>query len=149
VSYLAAKLVERGWQKGQIGVEWTFSAKACHTLDEGVPATLVDATALVNRERGLKSLAGLALIRKAARIVARMHVRTDEEVARGMRKCDLVPDIYHASLGFGWDYPAIVPLLPSGTDAAALHLTWDDRPMQSGEWTFSRSPAVFAAITAR
>jgi len=34
------------------------------------------------------------------------------------------------------DYPAIVPLLPSGTDAAAPHLTWDGTPFKSGEGTF-------------
>ena len=36
----------------------------------------------------------------------------------------------------GGDYPAIVPLLPSGEDASAPHLTWDDKPMQVGEGTF-------------
>ncbi len=40
-------------------------------------------------------------------------------------------------VGEDWgDYPAIVPLLPSGSDAAAPHLTWDGRPMQRGEGTF-------------
>lgn len=57
-----------------------------------------------------------------------------------MRKCDLVAEIYDAGIrgadGFGGDYPAIVPLLPSGRDASAPHLTWDDRPMQSGMGTF-------------
>ena len=51
-----------------------------------------------------------------------------------MRKCDLVAEIYDAGIrgvdGFGGDYPALVPLLPSGADASAPHLTWDDRPMQ-------------------
>ena len=59
-----------------------------------------------------------------------------------MRKCDLVAEIYDAGLrydpaiGAGGDYPAIVPLLPSGADAAAPHLTWDDAPMRAGEGTF-------------
>ncbi len=40
-------------------------------------------------------------------------------------------------VGDDWgDYPAIVPLLPSGSDAAAPHLTWDGRPMQTGQATF-------------
>ena len=57
-----------------------------------------------------------------------------------MRKCDLVAEIYDAGIrgvdGFGGDYAAIVPLLPSGADASAPHLTWDDRPMRAGEGTF-------------
>src|SRR3546814_11291912 len=36
----------------------------------------------------------------------------------------------------GGDYAAIVPLLPSGPDAAAPHLTWYDRPLKAGEGTF-------------
>ena len=29
-----------------------------------------------------------------------------------------------------------MPLLPSGADASAPHLTWDDKPMRAGEGTF-------------
>ena len=59
-----------------------------------------------------------------------------------MRKCDLFAEIYDAGLRFdewaahGGDYPAIVPLLPSGPDAAAPHLTWDDLPTKANEGTF-------------
>ncbi len=57
-----------------------------------------------------------------------------------MRKCDLVAEIFDSGIrglpDAGGDYPAIVPLLPSGSDAAAPHLTWDDRPMRHGEGTF-------------
>ncbi|TIL81263.1 MAG: M24 family metallopeptidase, partial [Mesorhizobium sp.] len=57
---------------------------------------------------------------------------------------DLVAEIYDAGTRgvdgpegkIGGDYPAIVPLLPSGADASAPHLTWDDQPMKSGEGTF-------------
>ena len=79
-------------------------------------------------------------MRRAARIVEQMHTRILDQVEPGMRKCDLVAEIYDASIRgtaeYGGDYPAIVPLLPSGTDAAASHLTWDDRPMKKGEATF-------------
>ena len=40
----------------------------------------------------------------------------------------------------GWSFyvhqAVIVPLLPSGEDASAPHLTWDDKPMKAGEGTF-------------
>ena len=38
--------------------------------------------------------------------------------------------------GHGGDYPAIVPLLPTGAGASAPHLTWSDQPFKSGEGTF-------------
>jgi ectoine hydrolase len=70
-----------------------------------------------------------------------------------MRKCDLVAEIYDAGTrgvdGIGGDYPAIVPLLPSGADASAPHLTWDDRPMKSGEGTFFEIAGATTAIIAR
>jgi ectoine hydrolase len=41
-----------------------------------------------------------------------------------------------SDLGAWGDYPAIVPLLPSGKDASAPHLTWNGRPMEAGTATF-------------
>ena len=88
-------------------------------------------------------------MRKAARLVERMHETIFDKCEVGYRKCDLVADIYEAGLryddglGFGGDYPAIVPLLPSGADASAPHLTWDDKPMKSGEGTFFEIAGVY------
>ncbi len=152
LEYLAAKLTERGWHTGRIGVEmdnYWFSAKGFQALSAGLPSLPVDATGLVNWQRGVKSTAELDRMRKAARIVERMHARIVEVVEPGIRKCDLVAEIYDASLrydealGFGGDYPAIVPLLPSGTDAAAPHLTWDDKQMKLGEGTFFEIAGCF------
>jgi len=60
--------------------------------------------------------------------------------AVGVRKNDLVADIMHAGITGvedDWgDYPAIVPLTPSGLDATAAHLTWNGKPMVEGEMTF-------------
>src|SRR5690606_7309898 len=98
--------------------------------------------ALVNWQRGVKSAQELDYMRVAARFVERMHARIWEVCEPGVRKCDLVAEIYDAGLrydpdiGAGGDYAAIVPLLPSGADAAAPHLTWDDSPMRAGEGTF-------------
>ncbi len=146
MDYLSAQLTDCGLAKGVIGVEmdnYWFSAAAFMALQTHLPnATLADATALVNWQRAVKSEAELALMRQAGKIVGRMHERIVEKVEPGIRKCDLVADIYDAALrydpdiGAGGDYPALVPLLPSGTDASAPHLTWDDQPMKSGEGTF-------------
>jgi len=145
MEYLAARLTDLGWHRGRIGVEmdnYWFTAAAHRALATHLPATLVDATALVNWQRLVKSQAELDCMRRAARIVEKMHARIFDKVEPGLRKSDLVAEIYDAALrydpalGYGGDYPAIVPLLPSGSDAAAPHLTWDDRPMQAGEGTF-------------
>ncbi|MCR9137939.1 MAG: ectoine hydrolase DoeA [Alphaproteobacteria bacterium] len=144
MDYLSAMITDRGWGARQIGVEmdnYYFSAAAFGSLVRHLPnARFGDATGLVNWCRAVKSPQELEFMRRAARIVERMHERIVDVVEPGMRKCDLVAEIYDAGIrgtdGHGGDYPAIVPLLPSGADAAAPHLTWNDRPMKSGEGTF-------------
>jgi len=144
MDYLSEVLRERGWDTLTIGVEmdnYWFSAAAYASLREHLPgARFVDATALVNWQRAVKSPQELDYMRIAAKIVGAMHKRIVDTIEPGMRKCDLVAEIYDAGTrgidGFGGDYPAIVPLLPSGADASAPHLTWDDRPMRTGEGTF-------------
>jgi ectoine hydrolase len=144
MDHLSTVLAERGLAQGAIGVEmdnYYFSALAYTRLILGLPdVQFSDATALVNWQRAVKSDQELVYMRQAARIVELMHERIADKVEPGMRKCDLVAEIHDAGIRgtpeFGGDYPAIVPLLPSGADASAPHLTWDDRPMRRGEGTF-------------
>ena len=141
---LARLISERGWDRLSIGVEmdnYWFSAAAYATLQRQLPnARFGDATALVNWQRAVKSRQELEYMRRAARIVEAMHQRILDKIEPGMRKCDLVADIYDAGIrgvdGYGGDYPAVVPLLPSGEGASAPHLTWDDLPLRLGEGTF-------------
>ena len=144
MDFLSQVLRDRRLDGLTIGVEmdnYWFSAAAFAALQKGLPnARFVDATALVNWQRAVKSPTEIDYMRKAARIVEAMHARIFDKAEIGMRKCDLVAEIYDAGIrgvdGFGGDYPAIVPLLPSGADASAPHLTWDDRPMKANEGTF-------------
>jgi len=140
-----ARLIDaEGGGKARIGVEtdnYYYTAAAHATLLKHLPsATLVDSTGLVNWERAEKSHRELEYIRRAARIVERMHETILEKAEPGMRKNDLVAEISHAGIagadGHWGDYPAIVPITPSGLDATAPHLTWDDQPLRRGESTF-------------
>ena len=153
MDYLSERIEERGWAKACIGVEmdnYWFSAASYASLQKHLPnAGFSDVTALVNWQRAVKSEQELAYMRTAARLVERMHQRIFDKVEPGMRKCDLVAEIYDASLRYdghlraGGDYPAIVPLLPSGADAAAPHLTWNDEQMRDGEATFFEIAGVY------
>jgi ectoine hydrolase len=141
---LARRLRAMGHATAVIGVEmenYYYSAKAHAVLTAELPdARFVDATALVNWQRAVKSDEEVAFIRKAARISEKISTLALERAEPGLRKNELVADIVHASLtgvGEDWgDYPAIVPLMPSGTDAAAPHLTWNGNEMKAGEGTF-------------
>ncbi|WP_372572577.1 ectoine hydrolase DoeA [Ruegeria jejuensis] len=146
MDYLSAQLADRKLNRGRIGVEmdnYWFTAAAYAALQQHLPdATFSNANALVNWQRAIKSETELDYMRAAGRIVGRMHERIFAKAEPGIRKCDLVAEIYDAALrydpkiGAGGDYPALVPLLPSGVEASAPHLTWDDQPMKSGEGTF-------------
>ncbi len=144
MDFLTQVLRDRRLDGLAIGIEmdnYWFSAAAFAALQKGLPnARFVDVTALVNWQRAVKSPTEIDYMRKAARIVEAMHARILDKAEVGMRKCDLVAEIYDAGIrgvdDFGGDYPAIVPLLPSGADASAPHLTWDDRPMKANEGTF-------------
>jgi ectoine hydrolase len=144
MQHLAGRLRDGGYGGSRIGVEldnYWYSAAADRALRASLPdATFDDATALVNRQRAVKSAQELVYMRRAARIVERMHDVIRAETRPGVRKCDLVAKITAAGIagadGHGGDYPAIVPLLPTGRDAAAPHLTWDDKPLARGAGTF-------------
>ncbi|WP_428650697.1 ectoine hydrolase DoeA [Roseibium sp.] len=148
---LAALMKARGYGNKRVGVElenYYFSAKAYLTLKEEMPnAAFVDATSMVNWLRAEKSGEELVFMRKAARISEKIMDGVFERVQPGMRKADLVAEIYADAirgLDDAWgDYPAIVPLLPSGADASAPHLTWDGRFMQEGEATFFELSGCF------
>ncbi|WP_445619396.1 ectoine hydrolase DoeA [Kushneria sp. Sum13] len=139
------------WHRGRIGVEmdnYYFSAKAYTSLLANLPeATLVDANGLVNWCRAIKSPTEIEYMRVAGRIVDEMHARILDMVEPGLPKSRLVAEIYRAGVegieGHGGDYPAIVPLLPTGKDAAAPHLTWDDAPFKQGEGTFFEIAGVY------
>lgn len=141
---LAENLKDMGLERARIGVEmenYYYSAKAHQVLGETLPeATLTDATALVNWPRLVKSDEEIGFIRKAAGISNKVMQTALERAAPGVRKNDLVADILHAGItgvGDDWgDYPAILPLTPSGLDATAAHLTWNGDLMKAGEATF-------------
>ncbi|MEO1948835.1 MULTISPECIES: M24 family metallopeptidase [unclassified Thioclava] len=141
---LASHLRIMGYGKARIGVEmetYFYTAKAHAVLYEGLPeATLLDASVLVNWQRLIKSDEELRFMRRAARISELVIERAMELAEPGLRKHDLVGELYRTAVQGeedSWgDYPAIVPMLPSGPDASAPHLTWNGEALKAGEATF-------------
>jgi len=141
--WVAEELERRGLGRGRIGTEldvYYFSPRAQAALERGLPAaSFVDATLLVNWVRAVKSEAELAYMAQAARIVERTMAIAVEAIAPGVRQCDAAAAIYTAQTSgieaFGGDYPAFVPLLPTGIGTSTPHLTWSDAPFVHGEAT--------------
>jgi ectoine hydrolase len=144
MDHLSELILERGDGGRRIAVEmdnYYFSAACFLSLREHLPdAPIVDAIGLVNWQRAVKSKQEIAYMRIASQIVDAMHERIYEVIEPGLPKNRLVAEIYKTAIdgvdGHGGDYPAIVPLTPSGADASAAHLTWDERPFRKDEGTF-------------
>lgn len=144
VEHLAELIAERNLGGKSIGVEmdnYYFSAASFDVLRSGLSdVTFKDATGLVNWQRAVKSDQELTYMKRAGRIVEEMHKTIFERIAPGLKKNELVAEIYRTAMrgadGHGGDYPAIAPMVPSGADASAAHLTWNDLPFRSGEGTF-------------
>lgn len=145
MQYLGEQVLpERAMHLGCIGVEmdnYYFSHTAFKALHESLSsAQLVDATGLVNRCRAIKSETEIEYMQVAARIVEKMHRAALSMIEPGLPKNRLVAEVYKVAMigheGHYGDYPAIVPMLSSGVDASAPHLTWDERPFKNNECSF-------------
>ena len=131
---LARLLEGRGLAAKRIGVEadcYYFTAKSLEVLRNQLPnARFEDAGVLVNWVRAIKSDAEIALMNQAARIAERIMRTALAEIGVGVRQCDLAAAIQAAGArgteAYGGDYPAIVPLMPTGVGTSCPHITWLD-----------------------
>ncbi|MCP4010090.1 MAG: M24 family metallopeptidase [Proteobacteria bacterium] len=149
---LAGVLEDRGMQSALIGLEkdnYYFSARAAESLYAQLPhANFVDATALVNWQRAVKSAHELSYMRAAGKVINRVYQHILEVAQPGMRKNQLVAEILHAQASgtpehYG-DYSAIVPLIGVGDEAAACHMTWDGSVLESDSGMFLELAGVHA-----
>jgi ectoine hydrolase len=145
MSWIGENLLHpHGWDKAVIATErdnYYYTAEAHFRLQASLPnANFVNANNLVNWARGIKSAQEIEYMRIAARITEKIHQRILDTVQPGVPKSYVVSQIYETAMegvdGHGGDYPSIVPLLPSGSDTSASHITWDDQSFKRKEATF-------------
>lgn len=141
MDYVADIIKEKGQGDKTIGLEmdaYYFTAKSYKRLEMGLPnARFEDTTLLANYVRIIKSPQEIEYMKKAAKIVEKAMQVAIDSIQVGVRECDTVANIYHAQISgteeFGGDYPAIVPLLPSGEKTSTPHLTWSDNKYKKGD----------------
>lgn len=132
----ARHLVAHRLGRGRIGVEadsYYFTGRSLDVLRAELPdASIVDADGLVNWVRAVKSDAEIGLMRQAARITENIMRTAIEQVGIGVRQCDVAAAIQAAGTRgtpqYAGDYPAIVPLMPTGVGTSGPHITWVDEP---------------------
>lgn len=142
LDWAAEQLRAHGFGKrGRIGYEGEahfFSVRSFLALQRGLPQwQLVDAHDLVNWVRLVKSPHELELMRKAGRVASAAMQAGIDAVAAGARLNDIAAAIQFTQAtgvdGIEGDYPAIVPMLPTGESADTPHMTFSARRLDAGE----------------
>ncbi|GAB4073039.1 ectoine hydrolase DoeA [Barrientosiimonas marina] len=141
MDFVCDLLKKKGWENQTIALEmdaYYFTAKSYLQLTKGLPnARFKDGTNLVNWLRIIKSEQEITYIKQAARISEKAMQAAFDTMNEGVRQCDVVAGISHAQItgteDFGGDYPAIVPLLPTGEKTSASHLTWTEERFNDGD----------------
>ena len=128
----------RGKRIGYESDGYFFSPKSLDCLQRGVErAAWVDADLLVNWCRAVKSDAEIAVMRQAARLVEGAMTVAHQNIAPGVRQCDLMAKILAAQVGgnseFGGDLTALSPLILAGEAASTAHPMWTDEKFVDGQ----------------
>ncbi len=141
MNFMGDVIRQRGWDKKTIGVEtdaYYYTARSDAELKKTLGKdTLADANLLVNWVRIIKSDAEITLMQQAGKIAEKVMATALENLVPGQRECDAVAAVFQAQAAgtpeFGGDYPAIVPMMPTGEKTSAPHLTWTDDPYQANQ----------------
>nr|MBA3519650.1 aminopeptidase P family N-terminal domain-containing protein [Hyphomicrobiales bacterium] len=139
MQFVAQVLRERGLDKGVIGVEadsYYFTGKSLDVLRAELSnARIEDAGVLVNWVRTVKSDPEIALMNEAARITEKIMQTAIDTIGVGVPQYEVAAIIQATGTrgvnGYGGDYPAIVPLMPTGIGTSCPHMTWRDEPFQA------------------
>ncbi|MDA3916034.1 MAG: M24 family metallopeptidase [Deltaproteobacteria bacterium] len=140
MNFVADTIKEKGWTDKSVGVEtdaYYYTARSDKELRKTLGKDVLDGNLLVNWVRIVKSDAEIDLMNQAGKIAEKVMSTALDNLAVGTRECDAVASVYQAQISglsdFGGDYPAIVPMMPTGDKTSAPHLTWTDDPYQNSQ----------------
>ena len=146
MEWVAQHLLERGIRddrSGPVGVESEspfFSVRSYQVLTRTLPGVpFVDSGGLVNWVRSVKSSAEVDVMRLAGRVAEKVMAVALDAVRIGRRQCDAAAEIVAAQASgtaeIAGDYPAIVPMMPTGEGSGTPHLTWGGERFAPGQVT--------------
>jgi len=141
MDYMCKVLKDMKVDNKTIGMEFDsyyFTAQCYISLTKGLPnAEIKNGQGIVNWVKIIKSEKEIEYMRRAGIITAKAMQAGIDALAPGVRQSDVVADINYISTKgtkeFGGDYPGHPPLLPSGEQTSACHMTWTDDLLVQGE----------------
>jgi Xaa-Pro dipeptidase len=136
----AMSLRDRGCEGARVGIEansWFLTAATYLALREAMPdVAFVDASALVENQRMVKSNAEVEYIREAARVVGVAMRAVFEATHEGAHDRDLAAVIYDARVRAGSEYVASPVYVQTGPGSAIAHNNWNGRRIEKGDIVF-------------
>lgn len=138
MEFVCATLREHGLHRDTIAVDtdnFYFTGRDLDVLRESANGRVVDSGLLLNWIRSVKTPREIECITQAARLSEITMRRALDMIEPGVRQCDVAAEILRAQIAgavdFGGDYPAIMPLMPTGPTTICPHVTWRDAPFQA------------------
>lgn len=139
--HIAMIIEEKGWANKTFGIEmdqFFFTHRAYLELETKLPnARFVDANALVNWVRVIKSEREIKFMKIAGQIAENVIQTAIDSIDVGVRECDAAAEIaraqYRGTPEHAGDYPALIPLMMAGEKTKTPHLTWTEKQFQANE----------------
>ncbi|WP_445156450.1 Xaa-Pro aminopeptidase [Halomonas sp. E14] len=107
------------------------------------PRSFADLAPLLHEQRLIKSERELALMRHAAEISARAHVRAMRTARPGLAEYHLQAELEHEFRWHGGSGPAYASIVGGGANACVLHYIENDKPLRDGELVLVDAGAEF------
>ncbi|MBI3455613.1 MAG: aminopeptidase P family protein [Candidatus Rokubacteria bacterium] len=124
----------------RIGVEkagWFFSVEEYEALKSALPkATFVDASAVVERARLVKSDEEIAMMRRAARIADVATQAGIDAVQAGRTEEEIAAEVHRVAIQNGSEFMGLPPFVLSGERTCLPHGTWRGRTVEPGDHVY-------------
>jgi len=154
-------LRQRGLARRRLGVElnrWSMSVPTYLKLRDALSsARLVDATAVLDRMKAVKSPAEIEVLRRGAELTSRGMIAARRRVKCGRQDQDIAAAAYDALIRGGSEYMAIDPIVTVGPRSSIPHSTHrrvtvgrgDSVVIEVGACVHRYSPASMRAVVTR
>jgi Xaa-Pro aminopeptidase len=112
------------------------------------PATLTDASGLLDEFRLFKGDYELTMMRRAAEISADAHRRAMQACRPGLNEHEIEAELLYAFRRGGAEAPAYTSIVAGGANACILHYVFNNRPLNEGDLLLIDAGAEYAGYAA-
>jgi Xaa-Pro aminopeptidase len=114
-------------------MEWINLLRKQSRAGVHTPGEFIDLDHQLHDMRLYKSAAEIKIMRKAAQISAKAHMRAMRVCRPGMMEYQLESEILHECSQYGARFQAYSPIVGGGTNGCVLHYTENEAPLRDGD----------------